>query len=46
LAGETGCRRVVKQNPDQVLTVEMETDHVVRDIDTMEQYERLIDDVS
>lgn len=42
IAGETGCRRVIKQNPDQVLTVEMETDHVVRDIDTMEEYERLV----
>ena len=42
IAGEIGCRRVIKQNPDQVLTVEMETDHVVRDIDTMEDYERLL----
>jgi molybdenum cofactor cytidylyltransferase len=45
IAGETGCRRVIKQNPDQVLTVEMKTDHVVRDIDTMEDYERLIAEV-
>jgi molybdenum cofactor cytidylyltransferase len=42
LAGDTGCRQVIKQNPDQVLTVEMETDHVVRDIDTLEEYERLL----
>ena len=42
IAGETGCRRVIKQNPDQVLTVEMETDHVIRDIDTMDEYERLV----
>ncbi len=42
IVGETGCRRVIKQNPDQVLAVEMETDHVVRDVDTMEEYERLI----
>ena len=45
IAGETGCRRVIKENPDQVLTIEMETDHVVRDIDTMEQYERLVAEV-
>jgi molybdenum cofactor cytidylyltransferase len=45
IVGETGCRRVIKQNPDQVLTVEMETDHVVRDIDTMEAYERLVAEV-
>jgi molybdenum cofactor cytidylyltransferase len=42
IAGDTGCRRVIKQNPDQVLMVEMETGHVVRDIDTMEAYERLV----
>ena len=42
ITGETGCRRVIKQNPDQVLTVEMENDHVIRDIDTPEDYERLV----
>jgi molybdenum cofactor cytidylyltransferase len=42
--GETGCRRVIKQHPDQVLAAEMETDHVVRDIDTMEAYDRLLAD--
>jgi molybdenum cofactor cytidylyltransferase len=42
IAGDTGCRRVIRQHPDQVHTVEMETDHVVRDIDTMEEYERLL----
>jgi molybdenum cofactor cytidylyltransferase len=42
ITGETGCRRLIKQNPDQVLTVEMETDHVVRDIDTIEAYDRLL----
>jgi molybdenum cofactor cytidylyltransferase len=42
IAGDTGCRRVIKQNPDQVLTVEMETDHVVRDIDTIEDYQKLV----
>jgi molybdenum cofactor cytidylyltransferase len=42
IAGDIGCRRVIKQNPDQVLTVEMETDHVIRDIDTMEDYQKLV----
>ena len=46
IAGDIGCRRVIKENPDQVLMVEMETDHVVRDIDTMEEYERLIAEAS
>jgi molybdenum cofactor cytidylyltransferase len=42
ITGDTGCRRVIKQNPDQVLTVEMDTDHVIRDIDTIEAYDRLV----
>jgi molybdenum cofactor cytidylyltransferase len=42
VTGETACRRLIKQNPDQVLTVEMETDHVVRDVDTIEAYDRLV----
>ena len=46
IVGDIGCRRVIKQNPDQVLTVEMETDHVVRDIDTMEEYERMVAETS
>ena len=46
ITGETGCRRLIRQNPDQVLTVEMETDHVVRDIDTIEAYDRLVAEAS
>jgi molybdenum cofactor cytidylyltransferase len=42
VAGDIGCRRVIKRNPDQVFAVEMETDHAVRDLDTMEDYERLV----
>jgi molybdenum cofactor cytidylyltransferase len=42
VVGETGCRRVIKRNPEQVFVVEMETDHVVRDIDTMEDYRELV----
>jgi hypothetical protein len=34
------------QNPDQVLTVETETDHVVRDIDTIEEYDGLVGDAA
>jgi molybdenum cofactor cytidylyltransferase len=44
ITADTGCRRLIKQNPDQVLAVEMETDHVVRDIDTIEAYDRLVAD--
>ena len=42
VVGETGCRRVIKRNPDRVLVVEMETDHAIRDVDTMEEYEKLV----
>ena len=42
VVGETGCRRVIKRNPDQLMMVEMETDHVIRDVDTIEEYEKLV----
>jgi molybdenum cofactor cytidylyltransferase len=41
VAGDVGCRKVIKRNPDKVLVLEMETDHVIRDIDRMEDYEAL-----
>jgi molybdenum cofactor cytidylyltransferase len=41
VVGEVGCKRVIKRNPDKVLMVEMKTDHVVRDVDRMEDYEEL-----
>jgi molybdenum cofactor cytidylyltransferase len=41
VVGEVGCKRVIKSNPDKVLVVEMETDHVVRDVDRREDYEGL-----
>ena len=37
-----GCRGIVKRYPQAVLEVEMQTDHVVRDIDTPEQYQQLL----
>jgi molybdenum cofactor cytidylyltransferase len=46
ITGETGCRRLIKENPNQVLMIEMETDHVVRDIDTIEAYDRLVAEAS
>jgi len=41
VVGDVGCRRVIKRNPDRVLEVEMETNHVVRDVDTLQDYEAL-----
>ena len=42
VVGDVGCRRVIKRNPDRVLKVEMKTNHVVSDLDTLEDYERLL----
>ena len=36
--GLMGCKGIAKQNPHQVLEVEMETDHVLFDIDTIGEY--------
>jgi molybdenum cofactor cytidylyltransferase len=41
VVGDVGCRRVIEQNPDEVFVVEMDTDHVVRDVDRIEDYEAL-----
>lgn len=40
--GLMGCKGIIKQNPDQVLEVEMSNDHVLRDIDTIEDYRALV----
>ena len=37
-----GCKRIVAQNADAVVEVAMKTPHVLRDIDTMEAYQRLV----
>ncbi len=42
IVGDMGCKHVIKRNPDKVLVVEMETDHVLRDIDRIEDYEELL----
>jgi len=41
VVGDIGCKKIIKQHPDEVYAVEMETDHVVRDIDTIEEYRNL-----
>lgn len=40
--GLRGCKEIVEQNPRHVLDVAMTTDHVLRDVDTMDAYQRLI----
>jgi molybdenum cofactor cytidylyltransferase len=37
-----GCKGIVKRHPDRVLTVDLGNDHAVWDIDTPEDYRRLV----
>lgn len=39
ISGDTGCKAILAQHPQRVLEVEMQTDHVLRDVDTVEAYE-------
>ncbi len=41
ITGDAGCRGIVGQNPACVHMIEMDTDHVVRDIDGIEDYAAL-----
>ncbi len=36
-----GCKSLIKRYPEEVLEVEMATDHVLQDIDTPEAYQRI-----
>ncbi|MFW9930873.1 MAG: hypothetical protein ACFFD1_15905, partial [Candidatus Thorarchaeota archaeon] len=38
--GKQGCKGVVKHNSEQVLELSMENDHILRDIDTIDDYEK------
>jgi molybdenum cofactor cytidylyltransferase len=42
VVGDVGCKRVIKRYSDKVFRVEMETDHVVRDVDNVEDYEEVV----
>jgi molybdenum cofactor cytidylyltransferase len=42
IAGDVGCKGVIKRYPEKVYAVEMENDHVVRDVDDVQAYERLV----
>ena len=39
ISGDVGCKRVIQKRADQVLSIEMLNDHVIRDIDSPEDYE-------
>ena len=42
IAGDVGCKGVIKRYPEKVYAVEMENDHVVRDVDDVQAYERVV----
>ncbi len=42
VVGDVGCKGVIKRYPEKVLVLEMENDHVVRDVDNMEEYEGVL----
>jgi molybdenum cofactor cytidylyltransferase len=42
VVGDVGCKRVIKRNPDKVHVVEMDDDHVIRDVDSIEDYKGLM----
>jgi molybdenum cofactor cytidylyltransferase len=42
IVGDVGCKGVIKRYPDQVFILEMENDHVIRDMDTIEEYEAVL----
>ena len=40
--GKLDCKRLIEENPTQVTTLEMDNDHVLFDLDTPEDYQRLM----
>ena len=40
------CKGLIQRYPEQVLEVEMETDHILRDIDTMEAYLHMVEEAA
>lgn len=41
IVGDVGCKGVIKRYPEKVYEIEMDNDHVVRDVDDLQAYERL-----
>jgi molybdenum cofactor cytidylyltransferase len=41
IVGDVGCKGVIKRYPEKVYPIEMENDHVVRDVDDVKAYEQL-----
>jgi molybdenum cofactor cytidylyltransferase len=43
IVGDVGCKGVIKRYPKKVYAIEMGNDHVVRDVDDVQAYERLVE---
>jgi molybdenum cofactor cytidylyltransferase len=41
IVGDVGCKGVIKRYPEKVYAIEMENDHVVRDVDDVQAFKRL-----
>jgi molybdenum cofactor cytidylyltransferase len=41
VVGDIGFKQVIKRNPDEIFSIEMDNDHVVRDVDDIEAYREL-----
>lgn len=39
ISGDAGCKAILAQHPQHILDVEMQTDHILCDVDTPEAYE-------
>ncbi|MBV8099023.1 MAG: nucleotidyltransferase family protein [Verrucomicrobia bacterium] len=42
IVGDVGCKGVIKRYPEKIYSIEMENDHVVRDVDDVQAYEKLV----
>jgi molybdenum cofactor cytidylyltransferase len=42
VVGDVGCKGVIRRHPDKVFVVEMENDHVIRDVDNIEEYTQIV----
>jgi len=42
ITGDVGFRQVLEEHPEEILTVEMETDSILQDIDTPEDYRKQV----
>jgi molybdenum cofactor cytidylyltransferase len=42
IKGDVGLRQILQEHPDDILSVEMDTDSILQDIDTPDDYRKLL----